>query len=75
MRETTTVLLSEMAQRINEMPQVMDQVAVHTPYDWWKRHKAGALSISLPTPIRFVGRSPVFLWRDVRRWYLLYKEL
>lgn len=75
MRPTTTVLLSEMAERINEEFNLDEPIAKLTPYDWWKRNKAEELSWTLPEPIRFVGRSPVFLWRDIKRWYIAYKGI
>ncbi|KKM81013.1 hypothetical protein LCGC14_1334040 [marine sediment metagenome] len=71
MRETTTVILSEMAGRLSEEFNVT--IANLTPYDWWKRTKDESISVLLPVPIRFVGRSPIFLWRDVKRWYLMFK--
>jgi len=61
-----------MADRLSEEFGVT--IATLTPYDWWKRSKSETILVPLPTPIRWVGRSPVFLWRDVRRWYLAYKE-
>jgi hypothetical protein len=73
MREDTTVILSEMAERLSE--EFNTPIASLTPYDWWKRTKADSIAISLPNPIRWVGRSPVFLWRDVKRWYAAYKEV
>lgn len=72
MRDSTTVILSEMAERLTEEFEV--EIAKLTPYDWWKRTKAESISIPLPQPIRFVGRSPMFLWRDVKRWYQAYRE-
>ena len=72
MREDTTVILSEMAERLSKEFEM--SIATLTPYDWWKRTKDETISIPLPQPIRWVGRSPVFLWRDVRRWYAAFKE-
>lgn len=72
MRESTTVILAEMAERLSE--EFDTQIAQLTPYDWWKRSKKDAIAITMPAPIRYVGRSPVFLWRDIRRWYIAYKE-
>lgn len=72
MREATTVIMSEMAERLSEEFGV--SIAMLTPYDWWKRTKNEDISIPMPQPIRMVGRSPVFLWRDIRRWYIAFKE-
>lgn len=72
MREATTVILSEMAARLSEEFKV--PIATLTPYDWWKRSKKDQISIPMPLPIRWVGRSPVFLWRDIRRWYAAFKD-
>lgn len=72
MREDTTVILSEMAERLSE--EFNTEIAHLTPYDWWKRTKTETIAIALPTPVRWVGRSPVFLWRDIKRWYRAYKE-
>ena len=72
MRESTTVILSEMASRLSSEFDI--PIAELTPYDWWKRTKSESISIPMPTPIRFVGRSPMFLWRDILRWYPAYKE-
>lgn len=68
------MILSEMAERLNEEFEVDPRIAPLTPYDWWKRTKAETISIPLPQPIREVGRSPLFLWRDIKRWYPAYKE-
>jgi hypothetical protein len=75
MRPTTTILLSEMADRLTEDLDLEDPIQHMTPYDWWKRNKKGDLSLAMPTPIRYVGRSPVFLWRDIKRWYVAFKDL
>lgn len=74
MRESTTVILAEMASRLSEELNLDPPVAPLTPYDWWKRTKHEAISIPMPVPVRMVGRSPVFLWRDIKRWYPAYKE-
>lgn len=75
MRPTTTIFLAEMAERLSEEFDLENPISSSTPYWWWKQHKAGDLPIALPEPIRFVGRSPVFLWRDIRRWYIVYKGI
>lgn len=72
MREATTVILSEMAERLSDEFGI--SIAALTPYDWWKRTKKEEISIPMPQPIRWVGRSPMFLWRDIRRWFVAYKE-
>lgn len=72
MRDSTTVILSEMAGKLNE--EFSTSISDLTPYDWWKRTKSETIQIPLPEPIRFVGRSPIFLWRDVKRWYAVYQE-
>lgn len=75
MRPTTTVLLREMADLLNEEFKPEEPIGQATPYDWWKRQKAQELSVPMPEPIRMVGRSPVFLWRDIKKWYKLYKGI
>lgn len=72
MRNETTVILAEMASRLNE--EFGTDISELTPYDWWKRTKSEAIQVPLPEPIRFVGRSPMFLWRDIKRWYSVYRE-
>lgn len=72
MRDSTTVILAEMAGRLNE--EFGTEISELTPYDWWKRTKSESIQVPLPAPIRFVGRSPMFLWRDIKRWYQVYAE-
>lgn len=67
-------MLSEMATRLNEELDLEDPIAVLTPYDWWKRTKSEKISVPMPKEIRMAGRSPIFLWRDIKRWYPAYKE-
>lgn len=74
MREQTTVVMSEMADRLNKDLELKPKIAQSTPYDWWKRTKNNQISQPMPKPIRMIGTSPVFLWRDVVRWYKLYAE-
>lgn len=72
MRNETTVILAEMAERLNDEFDI--EVSELTPYDWWKRTKDESIAVPMPTPIRMVGRSPMFLWRDIKRWYSVYKD-
>lgn len=71
MRKDTTVILSEMAERLSG--EYDTTIAELTPYDWWKRTKDETITVPLPHPIRWVGRSPVFLWRDIKIWYGSFK--
>ena len=75
MRADTTVILSEMAERLTHEFGLDPAIAPTTPYDWWKRSKTDKIVLRMPPPIRNVGRSPVFLMRDINRWYRAYKQL
>lgn len=72
MRDSTTVMLSEMAERLAEEYDI--EIKSHTPYDWWKRTKDESIQVPMPKPIRMAGRSPLFLWRDIKVWYQIYKD-
>ena len=73
MRKDTTVVLTEMAERLNYELGIDPPIRQSTPYDWWKRTKNDDIPVPMPSPIRWVGRSPVFLMRDIKRWYQVYK--
>ena len=69
-----TILLSEMSQFINEYFDKKAPLTEFTPYDWWRRHKAGRLSTPMPKPIRMVGMGPLFRAADIVKWYRVYVE-
>ena len=80
-----TVILSEMADRLNvEFARHLDKpISKVTPYDWWKRSKAGKLSLPMPNPIAYaneggvargtVGDRPIFRWNEIVRWFIRYR--
>lgn len=74
MRQKTTVILREMAEVLTYELGLDPPLSQYTPYDWWKRTKAETISMPMPKPIRFVGRTPVFLLADIKRWYRAYSD-
>lgn len=71
------IILGDMADRLNKQfgRHLDEPIASTTPYSWWKRHKKGDLPEPMPTPLWFVGRSPVFRWGDIVRWFIRYKGI
>lgn len=67
-----TILLSEMADFINDYFDKKAHIKEFTPYDWWRRHKVGRLSTPLPKPVRMVGMGPLFRASDIVKWYRVY---
>jgi hypothetical protein len=67
-----TILLSEMAEFLNDYFSKKEPLNDFTPYDWWRRHKTGTLSTPLPTPVRMIGSGPLFLATDIVKWYKVY---
>lgn len=67
-----TILLSEMAEFINDYFSKAAPLNEFTPYDWWRRHKAGTLSTPLPKPVRMIGTGPLFRASDIVKWYKAY---
>ena len=76
-RPVDQVILSEMADRLNtQFERYLDEpIPQTTPYDWWKRTKLGTISEPLPIPIAKLGRSPVFRYGDIVRWFISYKGI
>lgn len=76
-RPVDQVILSRMADRLNsQFARYLDEpIPQTTPYDWWKRTKLGTISEPLPVPVVMLGRSPVFRWGDIVRWFITYKGI
>lgn len=74
-RTSDTVILADMADRLNaQFAKHLDEpIKETTPYDWWKRTKQEDISEPLPKPIDMIGRTPVFRWTDIMRWFIRYK--
>lgn len=67
-----TILLSEMAEFLNDYFSKQELLNDFTPYDWWKRHKKGTISTPMPNPVRMVGSGPLFRATDIVKWYKVY---
>lgn len=67
------LLLGDIAEYLNSIFGE-GTVAYWTPFDWYKRHRAGTLSVPLPTPVQVVGRAPLFERTDIKRWYEHYLD-
>lgn len=74
-RNADTVYLSNMAEKLNEQfgKHLDAPIARMTPYDWWKRTQRGDISEPLPKPIEIYGRSPVWRYNDIVRWFIRYR--
>ena len=68
--------LNEMAPRINRDLGLEGDSAIgeRTPYDWWKRTKAGSIDPPMPPPV-IPGRYPVWIYSRVLSWYRKFKRV